>query len=745
MIGFEQVPSFVPGFSLERLSPEECVLLGDTEHVVFRGRNVVEVASLVDRRRTKRELLMLAAPALGELPALAAFYELEHSGKLVALPAGVPLETLELRHALGIEPAPGFDEAGALHVSVHALGLDDGTELDALEQALRGAGLVLADRASAAATEADRPSAALEVWLVDDYLNPELDRLNRERLATGRAWLPIRLSASGGWIGPVFRPRLGPCWQCLAERLRRNRPVEELVRASRGAGTRGRRPPPSAVSRQLVSALGSVVAAQAVASAERAPAEHLLTFELRKLAFERHFVARRPQCPACGEPDLLRARAERPPELSPITKFTPHEGGYRHLDAGAALERYGRLVGPHVGAVSFVEPMPGRPSRLEAVYVSGYPASAASGKLEETTRVCAGKGRSHAQARMSALSEAVERRSGEYDGDEPRVRASAAELGESAFDPALLHGFSARQYAERASPRASTRDRAERVPEPLAPHTELDWTPVWSLSEPKLRYVPLSYCYSGAPAGAGEAYCPTNGNGVAAGTCLEEAILQGLLELVERDAVAIWWYNMLPRPPFDLRDVRDPYLDALLEQHRQRGVEVWTLDLTHDLGIPVCAALRHDGRGTFAFGFGCHLDRELAVQRALTELNQLGDGKHPITGKPMLDTKGLPDRLFLFPARAEHAPRAPASFCGPHLAADVEECVHRLARRELEVFVADKTRPDFELSVAQVIVPGLRHFWPRFGPGRLYSVPVKLGWLPEPHLESSLNPVPLLL
>jgi ribosomal protein S12 methylthiotransferase accessory factor len=62
------------------------------------------------------------------------------------------------------------------------------------------------------------------------------------------------------------------------------------------------------------------------------------------------------------------------------------------------------------------------------------------------------------------------------------------------------------------------------------------------------RYVPLSYCYAEAPADSGGAFCGPSSNGVAAGTCLEEAILQALLELVERDAAAVWWYNRIPTP-----------------------------------------------------------------------------------------------------------------------------------------------------------------------------------------------------
>jgi hypothetical protein len=55
----------------------------------------------------------------------------------------------------------------------------------------------------------------------------------------------------------------------------------------------------------------------------------------------------------------------------------------------------------------------------------------------------------------------------------------------------------------------------------------------------------------------------------------------------------------------------------------------------------------------------------------------------------------------------------------------------------MEVLVLDQTRPDIGLPVVKVIVPELRHFWPRFAPGRLYDVPAPLGWL----TEEQLNPI----
>ncbi|MGH2585968.1 MAG: YcaO-like family protein, partial [Dehalococcoidia bacterium] len=69
--------------------------------------------------------------------------------------------------------------------------------------------------------------------------------------------------------------------------------------------------------------------------------------------------------------------------------------------------------------------------------------------------------------------------------------------------------------------------------------------------------------------------------------------------------------------------------------------------------------------------------------------------------------------------------------------------VARLHAHGREVLALDQTRPDVQVPVVRVIVPGLRHFWARFAPGRLYDVPVQLGWLRQPLREEELNPIPL--
>jgi ribosomal protein S12 methylthiotransferase accessory factor len=68
-------------------------------------------------------------------------------------------------------------------------------------------------------------------------------------------------------------------------------------------------------------------------------------------------------------------------------------------------------------------------------------------------------------------------------------------------------------------------------------------------------------------------------------------------------------------------------------------------------------------------------------------------------------------------------------------------CIGLAKREGLDFLVLDQTRPDIDVPVARVIVPGLRHFYRRFAPGRLYDVPVKLGLRDRPLSENELNPL----
>jgi ribosomal protein S12 methylthiotransferase accessory factor len=314
--------------------------------------------------------------------------------------------------------------------------------------------------------------------------------------------------------------------------------------------------------------------------------------------------------------------------------------------------------------------------------------------------------------------------------------------------------FSDAQYAARSAldPAAP---RWRRVPPPLDPRAQIEWTPVWSPDERQPRYLPTMLLYGGYPAPPGLAYCAADPTGSAAGNSLEEAVLQGTLELVERDALAIWWYNRVRRPAVALDATADPWVGRLVAWHESRGRALWALDLTTDLGIPVVAAVssRLDGGAEAPlFGFGAHLDAGLALTRALLELAQIdaqvarageqGRALDP-TLAAWLREATLAGQPYLVAAAGP--PAAPTNLETNDFREDIAICRRALARAGIGLYVLDQTRPDIGVAVAKVVAPGLRPFRPRFAPGRLYDVPVRLGWLAEPRAETDLNPIPFFL
>jgi ribosomal protein S12 methylthiotransferase accessory factor len=134
--------------------------------------------------------------------------------------------------------------------------------------------------------------------------------------------------------------------------------------------------------------------------------------------------------------------------------------------------------------------------------------------------------------------------------------------------------------------------------------------------------------------------------------------------------------------------------------------------------------------------------------RALTELNQflsiglMGGGTGEKSSLDGVTPLRLQDYPFLTPGGNPAIPSDAASKSGlrDNTRDQVLACVDIARRAGLDFLVLNQTRPDVEVSVVRVIVPGLRHFYRRFGPGRLYDVPVQLGWLDRPLTENELTP-----
>jgi len=112
--------------------------------------------------------------------------------------------------------------------------------------------------------------------------------------------------------------------------------------------------------------------------------------------------------------------------------------------------------------------------------------------------------------------------------------------------------------------------------------------------------------------------------------------------------------------------------------------------------------------------------------------------KSSLDGETPLRLEAYP---FLIPnGEAAHS-GYDSKFGGLHAPEQVAACVEATRAQGLDFMVLDQTRADIEVPVVRVIVPGMRHFYQRFAPGRLYDVPVKLGLREWPVPEEELNKI----
>ena len=558
------------------------------------------------------------------------------------------------------------------------------------------------------------------VVLTSDYLHSETEDIAREARLAGIEWLICKPVGTEVWIGPAFGANC--CWHCMAHRLRGHRKAETYL-----AGRLGRVHTSGAETPQLPATLhlGFAVAATQTAGWIVEPSNFamngsIIALDVRTLQPTRHTVTRRPQCPVCGDRGIVAERQRQPVTLTSRRGTLAHDGGYRVHAPGETERKLETQISPLTGITGSIQ------SNLPA----GFPAWAQSyiaadicgrrsfqkgraGRL----RSAGGKGVRPAQARVSALAEAIERYSGEFQGDEARLTASYRALAGEAIHPNACMLFSESQYAARDEINA-TESSVETIPEPLDETAEIEWSPVWPLDGGAVRYLPTSYCFYDA-GGEGARFASADSNGCAAGACREEAILQGFLELVERDAVAMWWYNRVRRASVDLRSLDQSFFDEMVAYHRSINRDVWVLDVTNDFRIPVFAALsrRTDKEAEdILIGFGAHLDARIAIQRALTEVNQslpavitpdayAGQNRAAIS---WWQSATLRTERYLAAADCPPTTRSSYSHTPTNdILEDVMECVRRAGTLGLRVLVLDQTRPDTGLDVVKVIVPGI--------------------------------------
>ena len=84
--------------------------------------------------------------------------------------------------------------------------------------------------------------------------------------------------------------------------------------------------------------------------------DHVVSLDLLGSTIAKHYVARRPQCPVCGNKKLInQRRAPTPIELTAGAKSIMTSGGYRTVSSRATVARYRKHVSPLCGVVSRLE------------------------------------------------------------------------------------------------------------------------------------------------------------------------------------------------------------------------------------------------------------------------------------------------------------------------------------------------------------------------------------------------------
>jgi ribosomal protein S12 methylthiotransferase accessory factor len=731
----KEVPRFAPNFTVYVLPPDVVCLYSEDRKFFLYGKLYCALATAIGAGKSFQHLVRELEQNFPSDKIREALERLLDRRFVVPTSRSSLGATAAYWASLGLSPETAERNLQKLRVRIQSIDVQGATELGA---ALSGLGVRVVKR-----------RADLTVTLVNDYLEERLAELNRQHLSEGTAWLLVQPSGIFPLVGPVFSPGKSGCWTCLAERMQRNREVKALLNR-RQARCVAVSPLAQDTLGQSAIQLAAVEIAKAIATDFRTQLrDHIVSLDLLGSTIVKHYVAARPQCPTCGRKELRDpSRAPAPIELSAGGKLVMTSGGYRAVSSTATVTRYRKHVSPLTGVVSRLE-------RIEADlplntnYFATHNFAARPETVGELKAGLSGgsfgKGSTSDQGEASALMEAIERYSGSFQGDEIRVtrRFTDFPTGDAILpnDVMLFSDAQCRQIqALMAGP-----NEAPAMLAPFDRSAEIEWSPVWSLRDERFKYLPTNILYFFYKGPGFEQVPPADSNGCAAGNTLEEAIVQGFLELVERDAYAIWWYNRLQRAEVDLGQLDDSYVRDLKIQLAETGRRLWVLDVTSDLGVPSFVAVTHwieNSQEKIEFGSGAHFDTRIAVLRAMTELNQFLSiglmGGRSQNGSKLL----LGDHPYLTPnGNPPVRPDFGSKFGRLDKREQVMACVRLAKRKGLDFLVLDQTRPDIEVPVVRVIVPGLRHFYRRFAPGRLYDVPVKLGLRDRPLAEDELNPL----
>jgi len=380
-------------------------------------------------------------------------------------------------------------------------------------------------------------------------------------------------------------------------------------------------------------------------------------------------------------------------ELHPAPK-TYTKDGHRAISPEATLKRVEPLLA--TAGVTRVADI----TDLDRIGIPVF-SSIRPGAKEGAISIYNGKGASREQAKVSAIMEAMERYSAEPRNEKLRTDMMEDLLSsENAVDPRSLI-----------------------LPQMVNMHVHyhpIAWVKGYDLIEGEDIWVPAVAVYHPYESKRDLQLFRSNTNGLASGNNLEESVLHAMCEVIERDAWSICEARRKPRGEIVVED-DCPVVSDLLDRFAKQGVEVHLKDLTSDVGIPTIAAAADDVRlkdpALLNLGVGTHLSPRVAAIRALTEVaqsrcTQIHGAREDTTKADLNRTLGYErmkrmNSMYFSPSDGISMSDFP-EFDTKDLLEDIEVVLDHLVGLGFEkVIVVELTRPELEVPVVRVIIPGM--------------------------------------
>ena len=312
------------------------------------------------------------------------------------------------------------------------------------------------------------------------------------------------------------------------------------------------------------------------------------------------------------------------------------------------------------------------------------------------TRKQMGKGATPVQAETSAVMELVERYSFYHFAADPAN--FVIDTWNNLKDRAMPLGMIAKSVHDASNDLEKTRKIFSDIP--------MKWTWGFNLTNGQKTLVPFDWFFA-----------INEFNGTSAGNCVEEALCQGICEVVERHVSAVICREKRPVPGILPESATDPAVQGLLAKYRKNDIRLYVSDFTLDMGIPTVGVMTIDPstfpeKSEIVWTAGTTPNPDKAFSRALTETAQLGGDFN--TGSNFV-ASGLPKFHRLDDARYVTHPDKQVRLSDlpdishPNIRVEVENCLSALSVREFDVITVATTHPGLEIPAFYSMIPGA-HF-----------------------------------